>query len=258
MTPKVTPISSRDNPLVVRARKLANDAAYARREKLCWLEGEHLCRAALARQIVPVQAFVTEQAWATPLGQVIASAAPSVAVVPASLFASMASLESPASVAFWIGVPPAPAMQAKMATIILDRVQDPGNVGTILRSASAFGFHQIVALKGTAGLWSAKVLRAAMGAHFGLRLIEHVEAADLEMLKVPLLGTSVSAGEVLGTQPLPNPCAWLIGHEGQGVDPALLARCERIVRIAQPGGEESLNAGVAASICMHASVQPRT
>jgi TrmH family RNA methyltransferase len=141
---------------------------------------------------------------------------------------------------------------------VLDRVQDAGNVGSILRSAGAFGFKQIIALKGTAALWSPKVLRAGMGAHFGLKLVEGLEADALEALAVPLVVTSSHQGALLQDQKLPFPCAWAMGHEGQGVGPALLARAALSVRIGQPGGEESLNVAAAAAICLHASsIGPR-
>jgi len=139
------------------------------------------------------------------------------------------------------------------ASVILDRVQDAGNVGAILRSAGAFGFRQVLALKGTAALWSPKVLRAGMGAHFGLRLVESLDLAELEGLAVPLLATSSHQGEWLHRSQLPWPCAWAFGHEGQGVRPELASRASLAVRIAQPGGEESLNVASAAAICLHAS-----
>src|SRR5690606_11356091 len=115
------------------------------------------------------------------------------------------------------------------------------------------GFGQVLALKGTALLWSSKVLRAGMGAHFGLRLVEGLEIRDLEDLRVPLLVTSSHEGDFLHQGQLPWPCAWVMGHEGRGVDPGLAARAAKAVRIAQPGGEESLNVAAAAAICMHAS-----
>jgi TrmH family RNA methyltransferase len=127
----------------------------------------------------------------------------------------------------------------------------------VLRSAAAFGFRQVVALKGTAALWSPKVLRAGMGAHFGLRLVEGVQAAALADLALPLLATSSHDGDLLHRADLPWPCAWLLGHEGQGVSPALMARAQQTVRIAQPGGEESLNVAAAAAICLHASAAAR-
>ena len=141
------------------------------------------------------------------------------------------------------------------ATAVLDRLQDAGNVGSILRSAAALGVRQIVALKGTAALGSAKVMRAGMGAHFALRLVEQVQLQDLERLALPLLATSSHGGETLGACELPHPAAWVFGHEGQGVSEPLLAQCQRRLRIPQPGGEESLNVAAAAAICLYESAQ---
>ena len=158
---------------------------------------------------------------------------------------------------FVIGLASDSSLQVQVATVILDRVQDAGNVGAILRCASAFGFKQVIALKGTAALYSPKVLRAGMGAHWGLRLIEGAELNDLSLLDMPILVTSSHRGAYLHTalqeKQLPSPCAWALGHEGQGVSPALEAMAAMHVRIAQPGGEESLNVASAAAICLHAS-----
>jgi len=114
-----------------------------------------------------------------------------------------------------------------------------------------------VAIKGTAGLWSTKVLRAGMGAHFGLQLIESASAENLLSLKMPLLGTDVHEGpylhELLKQGGLTQKCAWVMGHEGQGVSAEIMALVTQKIRISQPGGEESLNVATAAAICLHAS-----
>jgi TrmH family RNA methyltransferase len=140
---------------------------------------------------------------------------------------------------------------------VLDRLQDAGNVGTILRTAAAFGFTQCLALKGTAALWSGKVLRAGMGAHFALNLVELAGDAQLDALRVPLIATSSHAQRALQEVDLPWPCAWVMGHEGQGVSSALEARCSLTLRIAQPGGEESLNVAAAAAVCLYESTRQR-
>jgi TrmH family RNA methyltransferase len=169
------------------------------------------------------------------------------------LFAEISGLESPAKVGFLLELPQDTTIRPAVSTVILDRVQDAGNVGSILRSAGAFGFRQVIALKGTAALWSGKVLRAGMGAHFGLHLVEGVDLDALACLKVPLVVTSSHQGELLQNLQLPNPCAWAMGHEGQGVSAELMARASHFARIGQPGGEESLNVAAAAAICLHAS-----
>ena len=173
--------------------------------------------------------------------------------IPDALFRELSGLESPASVGFVIDLPFELALQPLAATVILDRVQDAGNVGSILRSAGAFGFRQVIALKGTAALWSPKVLRAGMGAHFGLNLLEGVTLDDLQALQVPIVVTSSHQGDLIQNLRLPHPCAWAMGHEGQGVCNALMQRAAVHVRIGQPGGEESLNVAAAAAICLHAS-----
>ena len=92
-----------------------------------------------------------------------------------------------------------------------------------------------------------------MGAHFGLSMLEGVELPSLDVLQVPIVVTSSHQGELIQNLRLPKPCAWAMGHEGQGVCPELMARAAVHVRIGQPGGEESLNVAAAAAICLHAS-----
>ncbi|MBE7941269.1 MULTISPECIES: RNA methyltransferase [Ramlibacter] len=246
------PIHSAANPLVKDLRRLAQDAGAYRKQGRVWLEGDHLCRAALQRGVLPQLAVFADSLWGTeghnwPLGGT------RVVTVPDELFRSLSGLESPARMGFVLALPQPPAVAAQAPTVVLDRLQDAGNVGSILRSAAALGFTQVLALRGTAGLWSPKVLRAGMGAHFGLSLLEGLALDALAPLAVPMLATSSHQGEFLHRARLPWPCAWLMGHEGQGVSPELAARAGQWVRIAQPGGEESLNVAAAAAICLHAS-----
>ena len=245
-------IQSRDNPLLKELRRLSQDSTAYRKQGRVWLEGDHLCRAALARSWKPAIALFSESFW--PLAQVqYAQAAIKTIVLADNLFADLSSLESPANMGFVVDLPAAAPFDPHAASVVLDRVQDAGNMGSILRSAGAFGFKQIIALKGSAALWSPKVLRAGMGAHFDLRLVEAVTPEALEALAVPLLVTSSHGGAYLHQANLPWPCAWVLGHEGQGVSPALEARAAQCIRIAQPGGEESLNVAAAAAICLHTS-----
>ncbi len=249
---EVSHVSSRDNPLLKDLRKLAQDPGAYRKLGRLWLEGDHLCRAALARGVQPAIAVFSASFWPQAPAHWTRSARKTV-VVDDALLAAASGLESPAPMGFVIDVPMQPELLPHAATVVLDRLQDAGNVGSILRSASAFGFTQVVALKGTAALWAPKVLRAGMGAHFGLRLIEGVGTEALDALAVPMVATSSHHGDWLHRALLPHPCAWLMGHEGQGVSSELEARAAHRIRIAQPGGEESLNVAAAAAICLHAS-----
>ena len=257
--PAVQPqfITSRDNPLVKDLRRLAQDSRAVRGQGRAWLEGDHLCRALLARGRVPDIAVFAESFWPD-APQPLARAAPKTVVLPDALMTAISSLPSPAAMGFVIDLPPAPDLLPNAPTVVLDRVQDAGNAGSILRSAAAFGFTQIAAMAGTALLWSPKVLRAGMGAHFALRLVEGLASDDLAALTVPLLITSSHRGQWLHQATLPWPCAWVLGHEGQGVNAAIDARAALRLRIAQPGGEESLNVAAAAAVCLHASAAAQT
>jgi RNA methyltransferase, TrmH family len=251
-------ITSRDNAVLVRLRRLVQDGTAYRKTGQAWLEGDHLCGAYAQRGGAPAQAVCTDAAWQQPLLRALAERAERVLLVPDALFAGISTLPSPARLGYLVDLPPQREPEAGVDTLVLDRVQDAGNVGSLLRSAAAFGLRQVVALKGTAALWSPKVLRAGMGAHFALGLIEGVDEAALDALGVPLVATSSHTPVALPQAALPAPCAWVMGHEGQGVSASLLARCALAVRIPQPGGEESLNVAAAAAVCLYESARRRT
>jgi RNA methyltransferase, TrmH family len=251
-------ITSHDNSLLQRLRKLAADPAGYRKQGEIWLAGDHLCSAFSSRGGSATQALITEEAWQQPTMRTLAERAAAVVIVPAALMKSVGSLESPPPLGFLVPWSAKVALLPAAASVVLDRLQDAGNVGAVLRSAAAFGFTQVIALKGTAALWSPKVLRAAMGAHFGLHLVEGVDEASLATLEMPLLATSSHATASIHTTALPWPCAWVLGQEGQGMAASLLARCQLALRIPQPGGEESLNVSTAAAICFYESARQRS
>ena len=248
----VSHVSSADNPQIKELRRLSRDSTAYRKLRRVWLEGDHLCRAALAKGLKPAIGVFSESFWPLAPVEYTQEAIKNIVITDA-LFAGVSALESPAQMGFVMDLPAAAELQPDAASMILDRVQDAGNVGSILRSAAAFGFGQIIALKGTAALWSPKVLRAGMGAHFALRLVEGARPDALAELTVPIVVTSSRHGSFLHQQAIPMPCAWVMGHEGQGVGDDLMARASLKIRIDQPGGEESLNVAAAAAICLYAS-----
>jgi len=256
VNPQPEVIRSRDNALLKQLRRLVRDGGAYRSQGRVWLEGDHLSSAALVRGLRPDLAVFTESAWPLHAARWNERAVRNV-VIEDSLFAALSGLESPADMGIVMPLPPAPAIQSDLGTVVLDRLQDAGNVGSILRCAAAFGFAQVLALAGTVALWSPKVLRAGMGSHFGLRLIESVEPAALDQLDVPMIATDPHRGHWLHRTDLPWPCAWLLGHEGSGLSPDVASRAHMTVRILQPGGEESLNVATAAAICLHESASAR-
>jgi RNA methyltransferase, TrmH family len=247
----VQTVTSRDNPLLARLRRVARGGTAYRKEGVAWIEGEHLCAALRARGGAPREAVIAESAWEHSAMRELALGAPRVTRVSDALFGGLSALHSPAGIGFVIELPAVAVIDTAAPSVVLDRVQDAGNVGSLLRSAAALGFSQVIALEGTAGLWSPKVLRAGMGAHFALSLIEGVDSAALDALKVPLVAASSHAARMVDAAPPPFPCAWVFGHEGQGIAADLMERCAMTLAIPQPGGEESLNVAAAAAICLY-------
>lgn len=266
-TPEV--IRSRDNPLVKELRRLVQDGAAYRKAGRVWVEGEHLCEAAVLRGYKAEVAVISEENQHLALTEYAQSAIKTV-VIAQSVMQSLSALESASGVGLVLSLPAAASVESELRSVVLDRLQDPGNAGSILRSAAAFGFAQVIALKGSVALWSPKVLRAGMGAHFSLRIVEGAAIESLRSLQTPLAVTSSHRGhflhELARTEPLSKAqlapqClrgtiadfSWIFGHEGQGVSAELEALAQTHVRIAQPGGQESLNVAAAAAICLHAS-----
>lgn len=273
MTSKPEIISSRDNPLVKALRKLVQDGASYRKSGRVWIEGEHLCDAAQACGRQAEMAVISDQKQHL-AGMEYARSAIKTIVISDALMRELSGLESSSGIGLVLSLPQDMPLQASACSVILDRLQDPGNAGSILRSAAAFGYSQIIALSGTVALWSPKVLRSGMGAHFSLRIVEAATVEQLRDLEHPLAVTSSHRGQFLHelqTQHallkrehfaqdicrlLPD-FAWIMGHEGQGVSAELEGMAKVHVRIAQPGGQESLNAAAAAAICLHASAAAR-
>jgi len=250
-------IASRENPLLVRVRRLnATPDAY-RQLGLVWLEGEHLVRAALARGWRLQELLVPARREDDDALRSLSSEVPKLRVVDDALWSGIGSLSSKAAVAALARWPGEVAMLKGRRSVVLDRVQDAGNLGSILRCAAAFGVAQVIALKGCVALWSPKVMRAGMGAHFALHLVEGADESALDALDLPLLATSSHRSASLISAQLPDPCAWVFGHEGQGVAASLLQRCALQWGIPQPGGEESINVAAAAAVCLYESMRRR-
>lgn len=270
-------ITSAANLQIKALKRLSQSNVAYKDSGQIWLEGAHLCDAYLLgiteemklkghlEDTPQLQSMVlsqsTSQAWISRFEALWAIGSPyeseQILVLPDALFASISALPSNADIGFVLKLPSSASQIHKTAhTVILDGVQDAGNVGSILRSAAAFGVQQVVALQGTAALWSPKVLRAGMGAHFSLKLVENVQPMDID-LDVPILATHVHKGDYLdqlqAAKSIPHPCAWIMGHEGQGVSEAMLGKASQYVRIRQKG-QESLNVSVAAAVCLYAGM----
>lgn len=169
----------------------------------------------------------------------------------------MVEAESPPGIAAEIALP-ASGSELGHPCVLLEGVQDAGNVGAIVRSAAAFGARTLVVDRDCADPWSPKALRAGMGGHFALQMRE---VAGLEEALDHFEGRLVCAvprdGKPLGEADLSGPIGWLFGSEGRGVSAALQDRADLRVTIATAPGTESLNVAAAAAICLYEGCRRR-
>lgn len=259
----IKPVSSRDNPQYKLLRQLAESAQARKKNRQTLLDGIHLCQAWLQHRGAPTLCAVGESALRLPeVAAIVADCEAhqtSCLLLPDSLFASLSQVDNGVALLFLIDMPQT-AATAKLTqnAVLLDQVQDPGNLGSILRSAAAAGITQVFCSSGTVLAWSPKVLRAGMGAHFVLDIVEN---ADLPTLiagsSLPVLATSSHAQSSIYAADLSQPLAWLFGHEGQGVSEDLLALASLRVAIPHLGQIESLNVSACAAVCLFEQMRQR-
>lgn len=246
-------IESRANPLFKQLFKWQSSAG--RRGEPVLLDGIHLCESWLVAKGQPTHAiFDAERIDQPALRHLISQLNVEVCIaMPATLLRSLTSVETDQGILFVVQprISTMP-LRLKESVVMLDRIQDPGNVGAILRTCAAAGIRRVLAATGTASLWSPKVLRSGQGAHFALQLHEQIDLlAITDLLEIPLIATTLQDAEDLFTTTIPAQAAWVFGNEGQGVDEKLVRRAEIKVKIAHDLGPiESLNVTSAAAICL--------
>jgi TrmH family RNA methyltransferase len=257
----VKPIASRDNPAYKALAKLAASAAERRKRGCSVIEGAHLVAACLDAGHAPAQVFVSRAAAQSGANAALLARAGGAQVVELAdaLFDAVSGVEAPMGILAVVPTPPGrPAPAQARFCLLLEDLQDPGNVGTLLRSAAAAGVEHVLLSRTCAFAWSPKVLRAGQGAHFALNI---VEGADLAAWVAAFRGTSVAlCGEAKASiyeADLRGAVAFLVGNEGAGLSPGLQAAATVRARIPMPGRAESLNAGVAGSIALFEAVRQR-
>jgi TrmH family RNA methyltransferase len=263
-------VQSRHNSRVKELRAAFSHPGKGERG-LAAIEGELLLAEALRSGLAPLAVFVRSGQWDAlerVAAQVPARApldAAEILELPAGIFASAVDTESPQGIAAllrpprfnWDDLfpPHAPAL-----LLIAAGLQDPGNLGTLIRSAEAFGATGVITLPGTVHVWNAKVVRASAGSVFRLPVVTSREEEMIERLAaqgVALFATTAE-GELQAAQAaLTQPCALLIGNEGSGLAPHLLRAADARLAIPTPGPVESLNAGIAGSILLYEAARQR-
>ena len=244
-------IPSRDNPNVKRIAKLTKRSD-ARKEGVIYLEGTRLCEEALSSGQKAKEVIVTEDkiSWArefTPYVEPL--------VLSKDVFAKISQTVNPQGVALVINEPGISADiprrgDGKDIYVVLENTQDPGNLGTIIRMADAFGLTAVIISPTTCDPFNDKVIRATMGSVWHIPVVrktmdecfDFFESAKIETIATHLKGNELGAGD------LKLPCAYFIGNEGDGLTDETAKKCTKLIKIPMKGKAESLNAAVAASV----------
>ena len=254
-------IHSVDNPLVRDLRAIARSSNARRQSAVALLDGAHLIAAAADAGYTLNVLAASEQGLAkAEIRQLFERTQALRCVVFADrIFDQISSLASPSGLLGLLAVPAnAPLTRLAGDALVLDRIQDSGNVGTILRTSAAVGCRRVLATTGTAFLWSPKVLRAAMGAHFSLRLHEEVALESLagEPPASVLIADGSGEADLFETD-LRGPTVWIFGNEGAGVGAAARSLPHRSIRLPMAVGVESLNVAAAVAICLYEQFRQR-
>jgi TrmH family RNA methyltransferase len=260
-------VESKDNARLKELRKaLATTGRSAQgRAGPIGIEGPHLLEEALRAGLRVKTIFVAQNA------DRLLSALPvppetEILRLPAKLLDSALATETPQPIAALVEPPQwswphiLGQNQKKTLIVVLAGIQDPGNLGTILRSAEAFGASGVVSLPGTVGVWNPKAVRASAGSVFRVAFLAANERECLEKLheaRVKILSTSVHAAQPAERIDLTGPVALIIGNEGNGVAGDLEAKADARITIPCPGPVESLNAAVAASVLLYEAARQR-
>ena len=244
-------ITSRDNPNVKRIAKLTRRSE-AKSEGVIYLEGTRLCEEALASGQKAMEVIVTEDkvSWAKEFTPDIEPL-----VLSKDVFAKISQTVNPQGVAIIIKEPGISADipsrgDNKDIYVVLENTQDPGNLGTIIRMADAFGLTAVIVSPTTCDPYNDKVIRATMGSVWHIPVVrktmdecfEYFGKNNIDTLAMHLKGSELGSGD------LSLPCAYFIGNEGDGLTDETSQKCTKLVKIPMKGQAESLNAAVAASV----------
>ncbi len=256
-------IRSRDNPLARQFAGLSHSSRSRHKLGQTVLDGVHLVEAYAESAMAPLQTLlVSESGLAHPEVARLLSryALPEPVVLSDALFGECATVQSPLGIAAIIRIPVVPLPADVLGPcLMLEDIQDPGNLGTLLRSAAAAGLPRVFLSAGCALAWAPRVLRAGMGAHFRLQLYEDVALPPLaRRFEGRVIGATLLDAQPYFKADLTGTVAFVIGNEGAGISPQLLSCTHQHLHIPMKPGIESLNAAVAGSILMFERVRQQS
>jgi TrmH family RNA methyltransferase len=252
-------ITSTANPHYQALRKLVQSSQERRKTGLSVLDGVHLAAAYREHVGLPRRIAVSRSGLANPEVQALLDGMKGVEIFALgdALFGGLSSVATPTGIVTVVDTPsPRPVPQDMDVCVMLEDLQDPGNLGSILRSCAAAGVVHVLLSKGSVQAWSPRVLRAGMGAHFMLSIYEqadlHAAARDFPGR---LIATRARAARTVFETDLTGKLGFVFGNEGAGLSAGLLEAAESVVSIPMSGKSESLNVAAAAAVCLFERVR---
>lgn len=256
-------ISSRGNPFFKALLKLSGSSRQRRKVQQTLLEGTHLLQAyhEFSNQ-QPLQLIMTEEALQNQEVMDLLGKFPGVPLyqMDSGLFTDLSELKSPSCIIAVIALPQISTVSGQSRfCLMLEAIQDPGNLGSILRSAAAAGCDTVFLSNGCVDAWSPRVLRAGMGGHFTLSIHESMDLlAMAAAFQGNVFATAVNATTSLYDCCLCGNIAFVIGNEGAGLSESLLNMTNQHIAIPMPGRSESLNVAAATAVCLFEAVRQRS
>jgi len=254
-------VSSRENAAFKAMVKLATSTSERKKRGLTVLDGAHLVQAFLDSGREVESLMVSAPALSRPevAALVKRCGERAVTLLTHGLFEKLSTVESASGILAAVPTPEGrPVPPEADLVLLLEDLQDPGNLGTLLRSAAAAGAGHVLLSKRSVFAWSQKVVRAAMGAHFAVNIVEGADLGDfLSTYRGASIALAGRAADSLYALELRGPVAFLVGNEGAGLSEALLRAATHRASIPMPGRMESLNAGVAGSLCLFEALRQR-
>lgn len=252
-------INSRDNARYKALRRLAESSRERKSAGLSLLDGPHLVSAYGAHIGAPEQLVLSASGLDKPEIRTLVDrlGGSELLVLSDTLFKDISPVVSPTGVVAVVKTPQSRSLPARLETcVMLEDLRDPGNLGSILRTAAAAGIKQVFLSASSVHAWSPRVLRAGMGAHFMLQVYEQVDLpAALDAFPGTPVAASATASRSLFDTDLSGPVALLFGNEGGGLSAALRAKARVEVAIPMPGRTESLNVAAAVAVCLYERVR---
>ena len=249
-------IRSSDNLQFKSLKKLANSSRERRKKNQTLLDGVHLIQALIEHSLQPEMLIIREDSVdVTEIAQTLTQFENVRHLyLSRSLFGEISPVQSPLGILALIYIPKIASSQLRSA-VLLEDIQDPGNLGSIIRTTAAAGFDAVFLSEACAEAWSPRALRAGMGAQFSLAIYENADLRQTARQFDTVIATELEGEFSLYELPLSDSIAFIFGNEGAGLSEDLLACATHRVSIPMPGQVESLNVGAAVAICLFEKVR---